>query len=48
MQHFGTKNLACEILRLRRVALATYFFSTAVRSYAEHFLCYGILRSNFL
>ena len=45
---FRTKNLACEILRLRRVALATYFFFAAVRSYAERFLCYGTLRSNFL
>ena len=44
-----TKNLACEILRLRRVALATYFFFAAVRSYAERFYAmehYGVISYN--
>ena len=34
------KNPACRILRLRRVALATFFHSAAVRSLAERFLCH--------
>ena len=34
------KNPACRILRLRRVALATLFYSAAVRSLAERFLCH--------
>ena len=34
------KNPACRILRLRRVALATFFQSAAVRSLAERFLCH--------
>ena len=34
------KNPACRILRLRRVALATFFRSAAVRSLAERFLCH--------
>ena len=31
------KNLACEILRLRRVAFATYFITAAVRSLRSFF-----------
>ena len=34
------KNPARRILRLRRVALATFFHSAAVRSLAERFLCH--------
>ena len=34
------KNPVCRILRLRRVALATFFHSAAVRSLAERFLCH--------
>ena len=34
------KNPACRILRLRRIALATFFHSAAVRSLAERFLCH--------
>ena len=36
----ANKNPACRILRLRRVALATLFYSAAVRSLAERFLCH--------
>ena len=34
------KNPASRILRLRRVALAIFFRSAAVRSLAERFLCH--------
>ena len=36
------KNLACEILRLRRVAFATYFITAAVRSLRSIFNSYEL------